>query len=110
MSETIGSRISELLKQQNMTQRELAEEIGVREVSVSRYVRGERIPKSTVLQKIAKTLHTTADYLIGSENDQDPELEYYRVLRIIARHSNEWTGKQKGEIVRALFIDDFIVT
>ena len=36
MNETLGGRISELLEKHGMTQRELAEAVGVTEVSMSR--------------------------------------------------------------------------
>ena len=49
-------RINKMLERRRMTQRELAEKIGKTEVSVSRYVSGQRVPKATVLLKIAQAL------------------------------------------------------
>ena len=40
----LGSRISDLLQKNGLTQRELAKQVGVTEVSISRYVNGERTP------------------------------------------------------------------
>ena len=39
MAETLGGRISELLNQYGLTQRELAAKVGVTEVSMSRYIK-----------------------------------------------------------------------
>jgi transcriptional regulator with XRE-family HTH domain len=43
----------------------LAEKIGVSEVTISRYVNGERTPRSELLEKMATVLNTTTDYLLG---------------------------------------------
>lgn len=60
----IGDRISESLQRVGMSQRELADKCKITEVSMSRYVRNERIPKATTIREIAKALNVTTDYLI----------------------------------------------
>lgn len=64
---TLGNRISKLLKISGITQRELASMAGVTEVSMSRYINNKRIPKGTIIYNIAKALHTTSDYLLNTE-------------------------------------------
>ena len=104
MNNEIGTRISDLLTKNGLTQRELAEKVGVTEVSMSRYVKGERTPKGPIIANIAAALHTTTDYLLGQEADgEDSELEYYRTQRAIARNAANWTQKQKAGLVNALF-------
>ena len=65
----LGGRIKGLLKKRGLTQKELAEKVGVTEVSVSRYISGERTPKGLVIANMANALHTTSDYLLGIEED-----------------------------------------
>ena len=60
-------RIIELLNIRNITQRELAREIGTTEAAISRYCRGQRVPKATTVGKMAKVLKTTTDYIILGE-------------------------------------------
>lgn len=104
MENILGTRISDLLQKTGLTQRELAEKVGVTEVSMSRYIKGERIPKGPIIANIAKALHTTADYLLGQESvEDDSELEYYRTQRAIVRNAKKWTQKQKADLVNALF-------
>ena len=68
----IGRNIKRVLERQGKTQRELAEEIGVTVVTVSRYIHGDRVPKATMLVKIADALGVTTDQLIsGEENPFD---------------------------------------
>ena len=103
----IGERIAGLLREQGKTQRALAEQVGTTEVSISRYIKGNRVPNGPVLVNIAKALHTTTDYLLGNEQDSnDPDLEYNYTQRAIARNANRWSKKQKLDLVNALFEND----
>ena len=95
-----------LLKQQGLSQKELAERIGVTEATMSRYMHGERIPKSEIIANIATALHTTSDYLLGTEEDGDIETDYPRIVRLIARNSASMTKEQKTAIIKALLEDD----
>ena len=100
----IGERIAGLLMEQGKTQRELAKQVGTTGASISRYIKGDRVPKGTIIANIAKALHTTTDYLLGNEKDSnDPELEYNYTQRAIARNANRWSKKQKLDLVNALF-------
>lgn len=105
MNDTLGGRISELLDKYGISQRELAEKVNVTEVSMSRYIKGERTPKGPIIANIATALHTTADYLLGQETDEDAESVYYQTQRAIARNAKHWTKKQKADLVNALFED-----
>lgn len=103
----IGERIAGLLMEQGKTKRELAKQVGAAEASISRYIKGDRVPKATILANISKALHTTTDYLLGNEKDSnDPELEYNYTQRAIARNANRWSKKQKLGLVNALFEND----
>ena len=100
----IGERIAGLLMEQGKTQRELAKQVGTTGASISRYIKGDRVPNGPILANIAKALHTTTDYLLGNEKDSnDPELEYNYTQRAIARNANRWSKKQKLDLVNALF-------
>lgn len=72
----LGERIAGLLKQLGITQRELAERIGITEVSMSRYIRGDRTPKGPVVANMATALNTTTDYLLGiGESNKEKQEE-----------------------------------
>ena len=89
-----------------MTQRELAEKVGVTEVSMSRYISNDRTPKGPVIANIATALHTTSDYLLGTEEVGDFESEYYKIHRLIARNASHMTRKQRNELINALLEPD----
>ena len=101
-SKEIGSRLQKLLYEKNMSQRELSEIIGGMDVTVSRYVRGERVPKADIVTRIAKVLGTTTDYILGRDTS-DPEISYDRLMRDVERYSGEWTKAQKIALLIQLF-------
>lgn len=61
-------RLRILIKSMGITQKELAKKIGCTEVTISRYITGERVPKATIVVKIANVLGVSVDYLIGNES------------------------------------------
>ena len=103
---TLGGRIAELFEKNGLTQRELAEKVGVTEVSMSRYISNDRTPKGPVIANIATALHTTSDYLLGTEEVGDFEREYYKIHRLIARNASQMTRKQRNELINALLEPD----
>lgn len=102
----LGNRIADLLEQKNISQRELAERVGVTEVSMSRYINGSRIPKGPILGNIANVLGVTTDFLLGIEsqdNAHTPDTDYYAAQRAIARNAGKWNNQQKADLVNAIF-------
>lgn len=99
----IGRRIERILEKRNISQRDLANRIGLDESIVSRIIKGERVPKSDVLANIATALHTTSDYLLGIEND---EFDSNKVIRLIARNSSKMSDAEKKELINALFEEE----
>lgn len=92
---TLGDKIKETRENLMLTQSALAARAGISRVSVGNYERGARIPNSTILNRLAKALHTSPDYLLGhtpySDSDDKtdtlyienmPEYDYNIVLEI----------------------------
>ncbi len=100
MGKELGSRIAKTLQKRGVTQKELAERIGVTEAVMSRYVSGDRDPKPEVLANIATALHTTSDFLLGIERE---EFDQPRIRRLIARNASSMTEQEKRELINALF-------
>ena len=87
----LGKRLKRLRTENKMTQRNLAEVIGVTHVSISGYESGKRTPDTETLTKLADYFNVSTDYLLGRESKSnldsfeaflnDPELEtWYREL------------------------------
>lgn len=65
-----SERMKEAMKKNNrMTQMELSEITGITNVSISRYVNGQRVPKITEIIKIANALDVSCDFLLGIDDD-----------------------------------------
>ncbi len=64
----IGKKIAELRKRKNMTQPELADEMGVSFQAVSNWERGNSMPDISKLSELAEILGTSVDDLLGKKN------------------------------------------
>ena len=100
MQTEIGKRISESLAKRGMTQKELAERLGVSDGALSRYISGEREPKPGMVANIATALGTTSDYLLGIEGDG---FDFPKTRRLLARNAASMTDKEKKALIDALF-------
>lgn len=68
MDYDFGNRLQQLLTKNNISQRKLANMIGVTEAAVSRYINNLQKPRPDILSDIATALNTTTDYLLGKES------------------------------------------
>jgi len=60
----LGENIKREMAKTNITQRELAKRVGITEVSMSRYVSNDRVPKGPLLMLIAHELNCTVEQLL----------------------------------------------
>ena len=63
-----GNNLKGLRLKHKMTQKELADKIGVTKSVVSYYELQERSPSPEVLIKLSRIFHVTTDYLLGIEH------------------------------------------
>lgn len=78
MDKNVRNRIEIQLKRNNMTQKDLAEKLDVSEVTVCRWLSGDRDPSIETLNKIAEALGTTTSYFFIKDdwnNEKKPEDE-----------------------------------
>lgn len=83
-------RLQLLLDENNINQKELAKKVGVTEVTISRYMTGERKPRIDIANKIAEILGTTTDYLMGASDVRDPYNQ--------EKHKDELRKKAKDSV------------
>jgi len=65
----VGYRLRELRKNNNMSQEQLGNLLGVTKVSVSGYENGTRVPSIGILITILNVFSVSADYMLGREID-----------------------------------------
>lgn len=97
--EKLGDRITILLKEKHIAQKDLAIAVGVTESALSRYINNERGPKLEVLANLATALDTTVDYLTTGAK---PETDFDEIYRLVARSSYTLTETQKMQIIEAV--------
>lgn len=100
MSKELGERITRMLENRKMTQRQLAARVGITEGQLSRYISGDREPKPNTLANIATALQTTSDYLLGIE---EGDFNVNQVRRLIARNASKLTDEERKNLMNALF-------
>lgn len=67
----IGERIREGREKANLSQKALAEKIGVSGAAINQYEHGKKKPSSMVLARLAEELGVSTDFLLGASDDQD---------------------------------------
>lgn len=59
-----GDKLKDLRQQAGLTQKQLADQLGVTKSVVSFYERSERTPSPDVLRKLAAVFHMSTDFLL----------------------------------------------
>ena len=94
-----GSKLKTLRLQAGLTQKQLAEQLGVTKSVVSFYELRERTPSPEVLIKLTSVFHVSADYLLGIEKNrtidisgldaEDEKIVQLLVERLRAKNSSK---------------------
>ena len=61
----VSVRIKQKRKEQRLTQQELADKVGVSLMTVLRWEKGERTPNTSIMSRLAESLNTSVEYLMG---------------------------------------------
>lgn len=67
---SLGEKLKALRTAKKMSQKELAERIGIAKSVISFYESGDRFPSYDVLIKIARIFNVTTDYLLDVERER----------------------------------------
>ena len=67
----MGEKLKSLRIEKKLTQKQIAERIGLAISAVSSYESGSRYPSYDVLVKLAHIFHVSTDYLLGITNKRN---------------------------------------
>lgn len=99
--------IRELRKKKGLTQQQLAEKVGISNVSLSNYERGAQMPDLNTLARIAVELDVSTDILLGiSDEITESEMPRTDEARILAKGIDKLPKEQREQalsVVRAMF-------
>lgn len=91
-----GDKLKELRKERKLTQKQLADQVGVTVSTISSYESGSRYPSYDVLISLSRIFHVSTDYLLGLEKAKtvdvnglsDREIEVIRRLVSLLKDRN----------------------
>lgn len=67
----MGNRIRELRKNNGLTMKQLGQQIGLAESTISQYETGKRSPDNETLLKLGEIFGVTVGYILGSEEEEN---------------------------------------
>ena len=94
----IGQSIQEARKKAKLTQKELAEKVGIATITVQQYERGVRTPKIETLQNIAQALNIDVGVLYGVEVNKGNPQYLNRLYGKISEVAEKY-GRPEEEVV-----------
>lgn len=100
----VSQKVKEILKKDNMSQKDLCNLTGISESAMSKYLSSCSIPRTEILLKFAKALNVSIDYLLDREsNDQDTFTTCKTAL--LARSGKKLSESEKRELVNLILGD-----
>lgn len=92
-----GSRLKKLRTDYNLTQRQLAERVGLAVSAISAYELGNRFPTYDVMVKFSRIFHVSTDYLLGIDSSRRLDLTGLSEddIELIVRLTNKLKNKNK---------------
>ncbi len=113
-------RLIVLMEDFNMSQVDLAKKIGISNVTISRYLSGDRIPRLDVITKIASAFNVSIDYLLGisdKKNNDHSQENHDLDIALLAQslfnlEGNNHLSKNQIELIKNLLLanKDFILS
>ncbi len=100
---TLQEKILQLMKEQRLNQKQLADKATITEASMSKYLNGSRTPRIDVIVKIAKALNTSVNFLLDCEDA--PDTPYIYASTALARCKDQLTEEEKKKIIKFLLED-----
>lgn len=96
----IGKFIKELRKEQNLTQKELANKLGITDRAVSRWERGVGCPDISLLSDLSKILNISISELLNGERIESLTID--KADTIIATTASDYLKKYKRKLITIL--------
>ena len=93
----IGNYIAHKRKKQNLTQEQLAQQLGVSNKTISKWENGKCMPDYSIIQKLCEALHVTLPELMDGEDAAEDSVRVYddeQILDLLRR--TQELERQKG--------------
>ena len=97
---TWKDKVTKLMQERGITQKQLSQLSGITESSISRYLHRDQRPRMDIVVNIAKALHVETEFLL--DEDEKCESAYNSIATAIARKGNELTPEEKNQLISLL--------
>ena len=112
--EKFSYRLIVLMEDFNMSQVDLSKKIGISNVTISRYLSGDRIPRLDVITKISSAFNVSVDYLLGLSDNRNGENANTNTdvdIALLAKNlfgldGNSHLSKKQIELIKKLYKND----
>jgi transcriptional regulator with XRE-family HTH domain len=99
MPTSINERIKNRRKELNMSQAELAHQVGLKPPAISQYESGARRPSFEALRKLSFVLKVSTEYLVSGIDKEQTQAPLKHADRVILRIVNSLTEQDKEKLV-----------
>jgi transcriptional regulator with XRE-family HTH domain len=96
------ARMKYAMARAGMCQRDLARAIGSSEVTISRYVNGERNPRLAILKNICVALGVSLEYLTDSGFTLSKNESVAKTSSLIIEYGKDWTEEDWNFILKTV--------
>ena len=96
---TIGKYIARKRKEQNLTQEQLAQQLGVSNKTISKWENGKCMPDYSIIQRLCDAIHVTLPELMDGEDAAENSVHVYdneQILDLLRR--TQELERQKGAL------------
>lgn len=100
--ETVGNNILKILEEKNMTQKELADGIGISKQVMTKIVKGQKAINALEIKKISELLKVTTDELIEEKEEvfKEPVLMFMGSINDNNKEHFKFLSSVIGEIIK----------
>ena len=99
----LSSKLDKLLKENGLSQKDLAEMTGLTQSAISHYIKGDRVPRGDNLFKIAEALWVSVDDLTSSNGNNSIVYELVSLKRRLTQIADVISLDEKMDLIRCLF-------
>ena len=93
----IGNYIARKRREQNLTQEQLADKLGVSNKTISKWENGKCMPDYSIIQALCEALHVSLPELMDGEDTAEDSLRVYDDAQILdLLHRTQELERQKG--------------
>ncbi len=99
----VGDIVKEILKKEGKTQMDLCDVTGIKKAAMSKYLSGEKTPRTEILIKISDALNVSLYTLLGKE-EEGSTFEICKSA-LLARSGNKLSDEEKKELINLILGD-----